>query len=109
MNINDYLLMVSLKQKMNYFLVNIHSVLIKYLYGMSLLLAALEAGVHEGKHTSMGNEEVLSETCITCRATMLLASQRCGGMALRTGVLEWMDVGSSGGTVKGDEEGFHSL
>lgn len=36
---------------------------------------------------------------------MLVVSQRCGGTALRTGVLEWMDVGSLGRTVKGGEEG----
>lgn len=37
-----------------FFLVTIYLVLIKYLYGMSLLLAALEVSVHESKHTQHG-------------------------------------------------------
>lgn len=35
---------------------------------------------------------------------MLLASQRCGGKAVMTGVLEWMDAGSLGRTGRGAEE-----
>lgn len=64
-NRNYYLFMVNLKQKINYSLVNIHTLLIKYLYGMSLLLAALEGGGAESNTPSMGNKEELLETC-TC-------------------------------------------
>ena len=44
----------------------------------------------------------------TCRAVILLASRRRGGMAPMTGALEWKDTGSLGRTGRGGEEGVSS-
>lgn len=39
-----------------------------------------------------------------CRDMLLLASQKCGGVASVTGTLEWKDIGSLGRTDMGGQE-----
>lgn len=42
----------------------------------------------------------------TCRSMILLASEKCSGMAPPIAALEWKDIGSLGRTGRGGKEGM---